>query len=115
MHPTVWDGLVNARDDQGHFLLRLPADNAPLSLNGYPVVLSDGMPALADTAISTDFVGFGNPAYILNGDKTGLEFRIFDQTLGTMQYDQIYLRARFRQAFVNAIPSAWSKLTTAAA
>jgi HK97 family phage major capsid protein len=114
MHPTVWDYLVDAKDDNGNYILRQPADSAPLALRGYPVVLTDGMPDSGDSAISTDFVGFGNPAYIINGDKTGFEFRIFDQTMGTMQYDQIYLRCRVRQAFVNAIPTAWAKLTTAA-
>jgi HK97 family phage major capsid protein len=115
MHPTVWDTLVNEVDADGNYKIRRFADDAPLMARGYPVVLTDGMPALADTAVSTKFVAFGNPAYIVNGTKVGFEFRIFNETYGTMQYDQIYLRARLRQAFVLWATAAWVSLTTAAA
>lgn len=114
MHPTVWDVLVNEVDADGNYKIRRFADDAPLMARGYPVVLTDGMPALADTAVSTKFIAFGNPTYIVNGTKVGFEFRIFTETYGTMQYDQIYLRARLRQAFVLWATAAWVSLTTAA-
>ena len=114
MSTTVWDTLVNAKDANGDYLIRRFAEDAPKMARGFPVVTTDGMPALSATAVSTDFIAFGNPAYIVNGTKVGFEFRIFDQTYGTMQYDQFYLRARLRQAFVLWAPSAWVKLTTAA-
>ena len=114
MHPTVWDVLVNEVDADGNYKIRRFSEDAPLMARGYPVVLTDGMPALADTAVSTKFVAFGNPTYIVNGTKVGFEFRIFNETYGTMQYDQIYLRARLRQAFVLWATAAWVSLTTAA-
>jgi HK97 family phage major capsid protein len=114
MSPSVWDYVANEQDAQGNYKLRRFSDAEPLAARGYPVVLTDGMPDVADDAKSTDFVAFGNPAYIVNGEKVGFEFKVFSETESSMKYDQIYLRGRVRQAFVNAIPSAWSKLTTAA-
>lgn len=110
----MWDYIANEVDDNGNYKLRRFSDKEPLQARGFPVVLTDGMPAIGSSSTSTDCIGFGNPAYILNGNRVGLEFRIFDQTESSMKYSQIFLRARVRQAFVNAIPSAWAKLTTAA-
>ena len=114
MHTTVWDELVNLTDSNGNYKIRRFSETAPLMVRGYPVVLTDGMPALAASAASTSFVAFGNPSYIVNGDRVGFEFRIFDQTEATMQYDIITLRCRLRQAFALWAAHAWVKLTTAA-
>jgi HK97 family phage major capsid protein len=113
-HPTVWDYIANEKDADGNYKVRRVADEAPLRFRGYDVVLTDGMPSTADDAVSTPFVAFGNPSYIVNGEKVGFEFRVFDQTQSTMEYDQIFLRARTRHAFVLWASSAWVKLTTAA-
>jgi HK97 family phage major capsid protein len=115
MSPSVWDYPENELDADGNYKIRRFSESAPLAAKGYPVVLSDGMPDTSDDAVSTDFVAFGNPAYIIAGDRVGFEFKIFDQTESSMKYGEIFLRARVRQAMVNTIPSAWSKLTTAGA
>jgi len=115
MHPTVLDYLCNVKNDIGDYIVRRPTEGRPGSLLGYPYTEVDAMPAVADTAVSTKFVLFGNPKYILHGDRVGFEFRVFDQTEGTMQYDRIYLRMRIRQGFVTAVPSAFAVLKTAAA
>ena len=112
MHPTVWDVLVNKTDSNGNYKIRRFSETAPLMVRGYPVVLTDGMPALASSAVSTSFVALGNPRYIVNGDRVGFEFRIFDQQESTMLYDIITLRCRLRQAFALWAPHAWVKLTT---
>jgi len=113
MHPTVWDHVAILQDANGNYIVRDRfGEKEALRVRGYDVVLSDGMPSTS--AVSTDFVAFGNPAYIVNGTKVGFEFRVFDQTYATMQYDQFFLRARLRQAFALWAPSAWVKLTTAA-
>jgi hypothetical protein len=70
------------------------------------------MPDSGDSAVSTSFVAFGNPKYIINGERVGFEFRIYDQTQSNMESGQIFLRCRTRQAFVLALPAAWAKLTT---
>ena len=114
-HPTVWDEIVSLTDADGRYIVRdRLSDTAPLMVRGYPVVLTDGLPGLADSAVSTKFAAFGNPSYIINGVRTGFEFRIFDQMESTMKYDLIGLRARIRQAFALWAPSAWSYLATAA-
>ena len=114
-HPTVWDEIVSLKDADGRYVVRdRLSDTAPLMVRGFPVTLTDGLPGLADTAVSTRFAAFGNPSYIVNGVKTGFEFRIFDQMESTAKYDQIVLRARLRQAFALWAPSAWSYLATAA-
>ena len=112
MHPTVFDYIRGEKDAMGRYIFQDAVNGAPATIRGYPFVLSDGAPSTS--AASTSFVLFGNPKWILAGDRTGFEFRIFDQTLGTMEYDQIYLRARVRQAMIPWVPGALSKLTTAA-
>ena len=114
MHPTIWDVLTNITDANGNYKIRRFSETAPLAVKGYPVVLTDGMPALADSAVSTSFIGFGNPRYIVNGNRVGFEFRVFDQMESTMKYDIIVLRCRLRQAFALWAPHAWVKLTSAA-
>jgi HK97 family phage major capsid protein len=114
MHTTVFDYFRGAKDDMGRYIFQDAAPGAPATLRGFPYVLSDGAPSSGDSAASTSFLLFGNPRHIIAGDRIGFEFRIFDQTGGTMEYDQIYLRARVRQAMVLGLPSAMTKLTTAA-
>jgi len=114
MHTTVFDYFRGKKDDMGRYLFQEAAGGAPATLRGYPFVLSDGATSASSSAASTTFIGFGNPLNIIAGDRVGFEFRIFDQTMGTMQYDQIYLRARVRQAMVVGLPASMAKLTTAA-
>ena len=113
-HTTNFDHIRNYKNANGDYIFQDAVQAAPATIRGYPFTLSDGMPANSASAASTSFVLFGNPRHILAGDRTGFEFRIFDQTMGTMQYDQIYLRARVRQAMTLGLPTAMAKLTTAA-
>ena len=112
MHVTNWDTVESLKDSEGNYLLRQPADGAPLRMKGYPVTLSDGMIDLASSAASTSFVAFGNPKYILSGTRVPFEFRVYDQTQSNMESGQVFLRCRVRQAMVLSIPTAWVKLTT---
>jgi len=113
-HPTVFDYVRQEKDAQGRYIFQDAVNAAPATIRGYPFTLSDGMPPASESTVSDPFVLFGNPRYIVAGDRVGFEFRVFDQTMGTMQYDQIYLRARVRQAMVTWMPTALAKLTTAA-
>jgi len=113
-HPTVFDYIRQEKDAQGRYIFQDAVNAAPATIRGYPFTISDGMPPASESSASDEFVLFGNPRYIVAGDRTGFEFRIFDQTIGTMQYDQIYLRAKVRQAMVTWIPTALAKLVTAA-
>jgi len=113
-HPTVFDYIRQEKDAQGRYIFQDAVNAAPATIRGYPFTISDGMPPASESSASDEFVLFGNPRYIVAGDRVGFEFRIFDQTMGTMEYDQIYLRARVRQAMVTWVPTALAKLVTAA-
>lgn len=112
-HPTVMDYLCNVKNDIGDYIVRRATEAKPGTLFGYPYTECDAMPAIADSAAATPFVVFGNPKHLLHGDRVGFEFRIFDQTEATMEYDRIFLRCRLRQAFLTAIEGAFSVLWTA--
>uniref|UniRef100_A0A6M3L1L1 Putative capsid protein n=1 Tax=viral metagenome TaxID=1070528 RepID=A0A6M3L1L1_9ZZZZ len=115
MHETVWDQVSHFADADGRStVVPWVGDQIPKRLRGYPVVTSDGCPDINDSAAATGFLCFGNLRHFLHGSRVGFEFRIFDQTQSTMEADQIFLRVRLRQAFVNGIPSAFAVLKTAA-
>ena len=113
-HTTVFDHIRNFKNANGDYIFQDAVQAAPATIRGYPFSLSDGMPPNSESSASDSFVLFGNPRHILAGDRVGFEFRIFDNVMGTMQYDQIYLRARVRQAMTLGLTSAMAKLTTAA-
>lgn len=114
LHTTILDIFKKIKNDVGDYIWEKPAGTTPGTLAGYEYILSDAMPDSTGSAVSTAFVAFGNPKYILHGNRVGLEFRIFDQTADTMVYDRLFLRARTRQAFVTGIPSAFAVMKTAA-
>ena len=114
MHVTILDIFKGIKDDNGRFIWQEPAGSQPGTIMGYEYILSDAMPDASDSAVSTAFIAFGNPKYILHGSRVGLEFKLFDQTSDNLVYDRVFLRARTRQAFVTSIPTAWAVMKTAA-
>ena len=115
MHTTILDVVKKLKDDEGNYIWQKPDGLTPGTVAGYGYILSDAMPDITDSAVSTAFVVFGNPKYIMHGNRVGMEFKLFDQTSDTMVYDRLFLRARLRQAFVTGIPSAFAVLKTPAA
>lgn len=115
VHCTVFDILRKIKDANGNYIYQQPQGNAPGMLWGYPVVSSDGMVSTSSDAASTKFIVFGNPKYFLWGNRTGLEFKIFDQTSYALEYDQIFFRARLRWGMTTAIGGAFVAVSTAAA
>ena len=115
MHVTILDIFKGIKDDNGRFIWQEPAGSLPGTIMGYGYILSDAMPDASDSAPSTAFIAFGNPKYILHGNRVGMEFKIFDQTADTLVYDRLFLRARLRQAFVTGIPAAFAVMKTASA
>jgi len=112
MHCTVWDTLENLKSANGVYLIRQPAEGAPWRMKGYPISLSDAM--TSTSAASTNFVAFGNPKFIIAGERVPFEFQVFDQTQDTMAYGLVFLRFRARYAFVLLHPEAWVSLKTSA-
>ena len=114
MHETVLDVLMSWKNAIGGYELYRPSEGKPATIFGYPFTTSDAMPDISESAVSTAFIVFGNPKHILHGDRVGFEFRVFDNTESTMQYDRIFLRARLRQGFEVGVPAAFARLVTAA-
>ncbi|HUS83949.1 MAG TPA: phage major capsid protein [Anaerolineales bacterium] len=112
--PTVFDYIRQEKDAQGRYIFQDAVNAAPATIRGYPFTISDGMPPSSESAASDPFVLFGNPRYIVAGDRVGFEFKVFADTMGAAMYDQIYLRVRVRQAMITWMPTAMAKLTTAA-
>ena len=115
MHMTVKDVISKIRDDNGNYIYAQPGAGQPGTIWGEPVIMSPAMPDITASAANTAFVAYGNPKYIMHGNRVGIEFRIFDQTSDAMVYDRNFLRVRLRQAFLVAQASGFAVLKTAAA
>ncbi len=115
LHCTVFDILRKVKDANGNYLYQQPNGTQPGSLCGYPYIISDGMVSTSSDNESTAFAIFGNPKYYLWGNRTGIEFKVFDQTAYAAEHDEIIFRGRVRWAFAVGIANAFVALKTAAA
>lgn len=113
MHPEIWSTLIKSTDANGNYFYD-PSYSGPKTAWGNPVLLSDNMPDLSDTAADTKFVICGNLDYSLYGVRMGLEIRYFDATMYAVQDDENFFRFRTRFASKVAIPSAFCNIKTAA-
>jgi len=113
MHPTVWDILVDKKNAVGTYYFD-PAIGPPMKAFSYPVLLSEVMPQLSETATATPFIIFGNLTNCLHGTRIGLEMRYYNSTMYSVTSDQNFFRIRTRQAFVVGIPANLVRITTAA-
>lgn len=66
------------------------------------------------TAADAPFLILGNPKYWLHGNRVGMKFQTYNNTIRNVDYDQIFYKFRIRQAFVSGIGEAISVLETAA-
>jgi len=111
MARRVFNHLKTLKDDNGNYIYQKPEGTVPGNIWGHPYIISDQMPK-PETG-SLPFLILGNPKYWLYGDRVGLQIRVFDQTAQTMQYDEIFFRARVRAAFKAGRPAAFARLNTA--
>lgn len=111
MHPLLWDVVRKLKNADGDNIIAPWAETAAKSLFGYPVTFSDQMPST--DASNTAFVAFGNPRYLLFGDRVGMEMKFYDGTEYAVQYTEVFFRFRFRAAFDVGVPGAFSILKTA--
>jgi len=114
MHVTIYDLLKSLVTDAGTPIFATMQGIQPQTLYGYPVIFSDAMPDKAASAADTGFVAFGNPKNLMHGDRIGMQFRIFGETMDTLIYDRTYLQVRMRQGFVAANPEGFAILKTKA-
>lgn len=127
MHPDIVSLCEGLTDMQGRYIFRGPGENRPALLWGYPIANSDGVeacPAASATAVSTRFVGFGNPKWMLMGQRRGLDMYVSrdgvldngtDISFNALQADGAILRTTERIAFKAPLGAAFAYLKTAAA
>jgi HK97 family phage major capsid protein/HK97 family phage prohead protease len=115
MHRTIWSTVKNMTDTNGNYVFN-PTDQ---TLLGYPVVFSDDMNSISDSAISTVFMGFGDLRNIYIGDRRRIAVALADQaTVGstnTFEEDMLAMRVTERIGMAIALPQAFAVLKTASA
>ena len=118
LSPTVFDKVRKIRengDGTGEYIWQRPVEGAPGTIWGRPYEISERMPALSATAVSTPFVIYGNPRrFSFLGDRKTLAVKATDVGGdGTFQKIQQAIRVHERVAF-NHYGGALSRLVTAA-
>ena len=126
MQRTIMSYVRKLKDDNGQYIYQAPSVQGPAQIWGYPVVLVEVMPAKGDTAAATSFVLFGDlkKATIL-GFKGGIKAKRFDAgtvrnvansaDINLITSDREAIRWTERFGFIVIVPTAITKLTTAAA
>lgn len=133
MHPTVWENFRKEREGSngGYLVVGTMQTNGAAAdqeartpvqagnIDGYPVRLSDEMPALSETAVSTPFVIFGNLRYVLWGDRQQMAIAVSDSATLTasgnlFEKNMSAVRVEDRRAIAVALPKAFSIMKTAA-
>lgn len=127
MHRTVMSYIRKLKDSQGAYIYQAPSQSGPATIWGYPVVLVEAMPTKDDTAADTSFVLFGDlrKACILGFKASGLKADRFNAgviknvagnaDINLITTDREAIRWTERTGYIRIIPTAVTKLTTAAA
>ena len=110
----------------GEYIYQLPSQSGPATVWGYPEVLVEAMPGITDTAADTSFVLFGDlrKACILGFKSSGLVASRFNAgtvrnvannaDINLITTDREAVRWTERTGYIRIIPTAVTKLTTAA-
>jgi len=114
MSRYVFNVLKKLKDDNGDYIYQRPDGGQPGTIWNYPYIISDQMPGTSSDATDTPFLILGNPKYWLHGNRVGMQFQTYNNTIRNLDYDQIFYKFRIRQGFIGAIPSAFAVLETAA-
>jgi HK97 family phage major capsid protein len=111
LHRTITTILRKVRDANHQYIWSPPTGNDPATIWGFPYSESDQMPHTTGT--STNFLCFGNPKYIILGDRR----RITVARSGEVGFksNETYWKVTERIAVqAPAIPTAFARLRTAA-
>ncbi|MFA5750606.1 MAG: phage major capsid protein [Candidatus Shapirobacteria bacterium] len=118
---------VTAADGKGVYLYQAPSDGGPETIWGYPVTLVEACPSITDSAADTSFVLFGDlrKACILGYKASGLKVSRFNSgmirnvannaDINLITTDREAIRFTERTGYLCILPTAVTKLTTAAA
>ena len=129
MHPSVFSALqtyradaVAAGDGSGGYLVQTPVNGGPSSLWGYPIVLTDSLPATGDVDWNEPFMLFGNlNRTCVYGDKMGLRVKMLDQAsitnaagdlVNLAENDLLAMRVHKRVGYVPVLPEGIAVLST---
>jgi len=144
MNRQVWAAISARRADavaegdaRGNYIVQTPGQGSPGSIWGFPVVLTEAMPSLADLYGITDmsdidpdltcdadepFIIFGNLSKcVAYGDKQGLRIKLLDQAsvyddndtlVNLAEQDMIALRIHKRVGYVCILPAGICVLST---
>lgn len=125
-HRTIKSILRKLKDSQGAYIYQAPSQTGPATVWGYPEVLVEAMPAKTATAVSMAFILFGDlRAACIFGYKGGIEFARFqagtvrnvanNADINLITTDREAVRWTERIGYITVIPSAVTRLRTAAA
>lgn len=112
MHRTIFNVIRKLTDSQGAPIYAPASAEQPSTIYGFPFVLVDQMPALSASAVSTNFVVFGNLQNASWGDKGEMTVKVTD--IPEILTDQTIMVVRRRIATNVSLPAGFSVLKTAA-
>ncbi|RKZ11063.1 phage major capsid protein [Candidatus Fermentibacteria bacterium] len=125
-HRTIKSILRKLKSTDGIYVYQAPSQTGPSTVWGYPEVLVEAMPSKTDTAVDTSFVLFGDlrKACILGFKASGLKMSRFNAgvvrnvadnaDINLITTDREAVRWVERTGYIRIIPTAVTKLTTAA-
>lgn len=132
MHRTIMsivrklrEDAVTGGDGAGGFIYQAPSQSGPATIWGYPVVQVEAMPAIGDDAVDTSFALFGDlRRACIFGYKGAIKVKRFDSgevrnvadnaNINLITTDREAVRWTQRVGYIRIIPTAVTKLTTAA-
>jgi len=125
MNRTILSQVRNLREEAGAgaFIYKAPQGNEPANIDGYPVVLVEAMPGIADDAADTSFVLFGDlKKATIRGIRGGIVADRFtagsvrnvadNADLNLITTDREAVRWISQVGFIAILPEAVTKLTT---
>jgi len=126
MQRTIMSLIRKLKEDNGDYIYQRPSEAGPATIWGKPAVMVEVMPSTSDTAAATSFILYGDlkKACIL-GYKGAIKIDRFNggtirnvansADINLITTDREAIRYRQRSGFIVIIPTAVTKLTTAAA
>lgn len=124
-HRTIKSIIRKLKGTDGHYIYQEPSQGGPATVWGYPEVLVEAMPAKGATAADTSFVLFGDlRKACIFGYKGGIEMarsnsavvrNVADNAdVNTFTTDREAVRWTQRIGYIRILPTAVTKITTAA-
>jgi len=111
-HRNITNYLRKVRDANHQYIWAPPVGNQPPTIWGYPYTECDQLPAAGDTATSTNFMAFGNPKYLLLGDRK--RYTVARSSEAGFKQNETFWKVTERIACAVGVPTAFAKLRTAA-